>query len=128
MDHCHINRWQQLKMRLQNLSPLEFKNLFESVPESILLDCRTPNEYAFSRIEGARNFDYLSKDFVANMESLDPSATYLVYCRSERRSLRTCTLLQNGGFTNIYNLDGGLINWTKVFGESSLDRSLLKVI
>jgi rhodanese-related sulfurtransferase len=31
-----------------------------------------------------------------------------VYCRSERRSIRSCRLMQNGGFKNIFNLSGGL--------------------
>ncbi len=125
MDNCNVNRWQQLKTRLRNLSPEDFKSAIESQPGAILIDCRTPGEFAFSRLPAAVNFNYLSQNFVEEMEKMDPEAIYLVYCRSERRSLRTCTLLQNGGFKNVYNLDGGLVSWLEKFGEESLDRTQL---
>ena len=121
-NNCNTNRWLQFKLRLNNLSPQEFKEAIERMPDAILMDCRTPDEFAFSRLRGAINFNYLSKNFVEQMERLDPSATYLIYCRSERRSIRTCILLSNGGFKNVYNLDGGLKKWVEVFGEQSLYR------
>lgn len=122
MNNCNINRWQILKAQLNNLSPEDFKQAIENQPSAILLDCRTPSEFAYSRIGRAINFNYLSHNFVEEMEKLDPRATFLVYCRSERRSLRTCTLLQNGGFQNVYNLDGGLVKWVETFGDDCLDR------
>ncbi|MEO1258165.1 MAG: rhodanese-like domain-containing protein [Bacteroidota bacterium] len=123
MDNCKINRWQLLKSKLNNLSPEEFKQALESTKGAILVDCRTPDEFKFSRIKGAINFNYLTQHFVEEMENLDPSNEYFVYCRSERRSLRTCTLLKNGGFAKVYNLEGGLQEWISAFGEDSLDRS-----
>ena len=121
-ENCKISRWAQLKQTLQNLSPKVFAQYIENHPEAILLDCRTPEEYEFGRLENAVNFNYLSKDLVGEMDRLDPQAMYLVYCRSERRSIRTCVLLKNGGFGKVYNLDGGLKNWVKTFGEDSLER------
>ena len=124
MDNCNINRWQQLKGQLNNLSPEAFRDAMESIPEAVILDCRTPEEFTFSRIKNAVNFNYLSENFVEEMDNLNPNTTYLIYCRSERRSLRTCTLLTNGGFDKVFNLDGGLKNWVSVFGEDSLVRPL----
>ena len=122
MDNCKINRWVHLKTQLKNLSPQEFKIAIEENPDAVILDCRTNEEFTYGRIKGAINFDYLTNNFIGEMEKLNPNKTYLVYCRSERRSLRTCTLLQNGGFQKVFNLDGGLVNWLNVFGENSLYR------
>lgn len=113
------------KAKLKNLSPVRFRSLIDAQKDLIILDCRTPEEFSFSRIENAINFNYLSQNFAAELEQYDPIKTYLVYCRSERRSIRTCTLMQNGGFKNVYNLDGGLIQWIEEFGEDTLDRSQL---
>lgn len=121
-DNCKISRWAQLKATLNNLPPKEFSQLLKAHPEAILLDCRTPEEFAHGRLGEAINFNYLSHDFVGQMDQLDASAMYLVYCRSERRSIRTCILLRNGGFKNVYNLDGGLATWVKEFGPESLNR------
>ena len=43
-----------------------------------------------------------------DLENLDHTQTYLIYCRSGRRSLRTCVLMQNSGFGNVFNLEEGL--------------------
>lgn len=122
MTTCNIPRWQQLKTQLKNLRPIAFKRAMEANPTAIILDCRTKEEYQFSRIAGAVNFNYLSSNFVEEMEKLDPKTTYFIYCRSERRSLRTCLLFKNGGFDNVFNLDGGLVAWTAEFGPESLER------
>lgn len=119
---CQVSRWAIHKSKLENLPPQAFAEAIQQVPNAVLLDCRTPSEFAFGHLPNAINFDYLSPDFVEKMEQFDPTATYLVYCRSERRSIRTCTLLKNGGFENIYNLDGGLLAWTEVFGSAEFVR------
>lgn len=114
-DNCKIKRWSILKNQLTNLSPKAFADAIKKQPGAILLDCRTPGEFAGGHLPHAINFNYLSQDFVGEMKKLDPLATYLVYCRSERRSLRTCMLLKNGGFEKVFNLDGGLNRWYEEF-------------
>ena len=44
---------------------------------------------------------------------MDTTAPYFIYCRSSRRSVRACTLMRNGGFQELYNMDGGLAAWTE---------------
>jgi rhodanese-related sulfurtransferase len=43
---------------------------------------------------------------------LDPGKTYVVYCRSGSRSRQACILMYTLGFTNLYNLTGGMKEWT----------------
>ncbi len=77
------------------------------------MDVRTPDEFIMGHIDGAVNIDYLSGDFWEQIELLDASKDIFVYCRTERRSIRTCTLMRNGGFDNdkVFNLEGGYSLW-----------------
>ena len=115
-----LSRWELLKRQLNNLDPESFRAALTRDQEIILIDCRKPNEVAQMKLSGATNIDYLGPDFWDQLERLDPRKTYFVYCRSGRRSIRTCTLMQNGGFSRVYNLDGGLNAWLNTFGPGSL--------
>lgn len=77
----------------------------------ILLDVRTAEEVAEGAIEGAMVIDFYADDFREKIETLDKEKTYLVYCRSGGRSGKTCKMMQEMGFTNLYNLEGGYSNW-----------------
>ncbi len=118
-DICEIPRWQQFKRLLNNLTPQEFRHTLSDTPNAVLLDVRTPEEYAIGHIPGAINLDYLSPDFWDRMEQLDRDRSYFVYCRTSRRSVRTCTLMRNDGFRRIYHLDGGWNLWTVTFPKES---------
>lgn len=115
-----MSRWELLKSQLNNLDPEEFQTAIENQLDGILIDCRKSTEVAQGKISGAINIDYLAPDFWEQIEHLDPNKTYFVYCRSGRRSIRSCTLMQNGGFTRVFNLDGGLNAWIEQFGADSL--------
>jgi phage shock protein E len=71
----------------------------------VVVDVRTPSEYAAGHIAGARNIDVEAGDFAANISSLDKKASYLVYCRSGRRSALAADQMAAAGFTDI--VDGG---------------------
>lgn len=112
---CQISRWQLLKAQLNNLCPEEFKSAIMGMPEATLIDVRTPKEFAQDHLEGAINIDFLGAAFWEQLEQLDPAQTYFVYCKSGRRSTRVCTYLKNGGFSNVYNLEGGVLAWEEIF-------------
>ncbi|MCC6725269.1 MAG: rhodanese-like domain-containing protein [Saprospiraceae bacterium] len=81
-------------------------------PGIVLLDMRTPEETAQGMIEGAGQLDYEAPSFEAEVAKLDKSKTYLLYCRSGRRSGEACTYMAKQGFKNLYNLKGGYLAWT----------------
>ncbi|MEL6923817.1 MAG: rhodanese-like domain-containing protein [Bacteroidota bacterium] len=114
---CPISRWDLLKAQLNNLSPVAFRQMLEQSEDAILIDVRTPAEFATGHIEGAINIDYLGDGFWEKMETLPVEKTYFVYCRTHRRSTRACTLMANGGFdrSRIYNMNGGYSEWSKQF-------------
>lgn len=72
--------------------------------ETIVLDVRTPAEYGAGHLEGALLLDFNAGDVAAAIPDLDPSAEYLVYCRSGNRSGQAIALMEQAGFTDLTNL------------------------
>lgn len=85
-----------------------------SDPNVVVLDVRTPAEYASGHIPNAINIDVESGMFEDGIASLDKSKTYAVYCHSGRRSANAAKIMAKAGFTTIYNLDGGVTAWASV--------------
>lgn len=83
-----------------------------TVPGTVVLDVRTPAEFAAGHLEGALNLDVSSPGFTSALAQLDPGATYAVYCRSGNRSAAALELMLGQGFTSAYHLDGGIGAWT----------------
>ena len=77
-------------------------------PEIVVLDVRTPVEYADGHVEGAVNVDVSSPTFTDEIASLDKYATYVVYCRSGNRSADAAGQMAEAGFTAVYDVDAGL--------------------
>jgi rhodanese-related sulfurtransferase len=77
----------------------------------ITLDVRTPGEFNEGHIEGAQLIDFQSGNFENEIATLDKSKTYAVYCRSGNRSGQAVKIMSDAGFTNLYNLNGGVIDW-----------------
>lgn len=80
-------------------------------PGTVLLDIRTPQEVADGRIVGAANIDFYEADFRDRIAALDRHATYVVYCRSGNRSGQAMGLFEELGFTDVAEIDGGIVAW-----------------
>jgi len=94
-----------------NMNVSEFsKKITES--DVVILDVRTPGEFAEGYIEGAQNIDFQSGNFENEIAALDKNVTYAVYCRSGNRSGQAAKIMHDAGFHDLYNLDGGVIDWT----------------
>ncbi len=83
----------------------------ESNPDFVLLDVRTPEEYATEHIAGSVLLDFYSDDFEDELDKLDKSKTYLVYCRSGNRSSQSMPILEDLGFIRVYDMGGGINQW-----------------
>ena len=77
----------------------------------VTLDVRTPGEFNEGHIEGAQLIDFQSGNFENEIAALDKSKTYAVYCRSGNRSGQAVKVMREAGFKNLYNLNGGVIDW-----------------
>lgn len=80
----------------------------------VIIDVRTPEEYADGHIEEAINFDYYSEAFRDELNKLDKDKTYLIYCRTGKRSRAAADIMQELGFGNGYNMLGGIVQWEAV--------------
>jgi rhodanese-related sulfurtransferase len=83
----------------------------QSNPKFMILDVRTPQEFAESRIENAKNIDYNSNTFKDEVSKLERDGKYLVYCRSGMRSLNATKIMMDLGFTDVKNMEGGITKW-----------------
>ncbi len=78
-----------------------------------LIDVRTPEEFSEGHIDNAVNINFYDDNFIKDMTSkLDKSKPIYVYCRSGGRSGKASKKLEDAGFTKVYDLKGGFMNWT----------------
>ena len=94
------------------VEPQELINILET-KEVHLVDVRTPKEFNKGFIENSINIDFSSPTFKEEIRKLDTSKPIVVYCRSGRRSAISTNTLVKIGFTEIYDLKGGIINWKR---------------
>lgn len=95
---------------LQTVAPTMFADVIKS-SDVHLIDVRKPEEFAAGHIAGAANINFYARDFQTKMATLNRNATYAIYCRTGHRSGTTLQLMQQLGFTHVYNLDGGITAW-----------------
>jgi rhodanese-related sulfurtransferase len=99
---------------LKNITPKEAYDLIQEHKDDenfVILDVRTPREFAQGYIKNAKNVDYYSKTFRDELDKLDKDKTYLVYCRSGNRSGRTLRVMQELNYSHAYNMTGGIGGW-----------------
>ncbi len=76
-----------------------------------LVDVRTSKEYADGYIKNAVNINFYDDDFIVQMSKLDKNKELYIYCRSGGRSGKAAKKLKEAGFTKVYDLQGGIMNW-----------------
>jgi len=78
----------------------------------VLIDVRTPEEFAQGAIKGSVNIDYFNqKAFIKQISSLDKNQPVYLYCRSGNRSMKAARQLVSLGFEKVYDLAGGYMAW-----------------
>ncbi len=93
------------------LAPKEFAQTMESTEEFVLLDVRTPAEWKQGVIAGARKLNFFEAGFDAQLDKLDKEQPVFVYCKAGGRSGKTAEKLKAKGFTQVYDLQGGITAW-----------------
>ncbi|MFH6968987.1 thioredoxin domain-containing protein [Flavobacterium sp. FlaQc-28] len=95
----------------ESLSPQEFAEKIKTTENPQILDVRTPDEFASAHIDKAVNVNWNGDDFDSKAAVYDKSKPVFVYCLSGGRSKKAAAKLNELGFTSVYELDGGFINW-----------------
>jgi rhodanese-related sulfurtransferase len=102
----------KLKSVLMNLSQEEWASQVSQDPNAIILDVRTEDEWNEGFIPNAVFNDiYGGQAFVYRLDELDKTKNIYVYCKSGGRSGQACAVMSQLGFENVFNLEGGIMNW-----------------
>ncbi len=101
---------------LENITPQEAFNLIQENqhnPDFIIIDVRTPEEFAEGHIENAINIDFLSVTFTDEISKLDKNKTYLIYytCQCGNVSRKVLKVMVELNFREVYNIRDGLDGW-----------------
>ncbi len=99
-----------------DLTPREFKEKMQE-DNVVILDVRTLPEVREIAIPGHIHLDINQPQFPFKVMELDKSKTYLVYCRSGARSAAAANYMGQNGFSEVYNLQGGIIAWYHTYPE-----------
>ncbi len=96
------------------VSPNTAAEIHENPPEGlVVLDVRTPEEFAEGHLDGAIMIDFYGADFTDRLAELDRDRPYLLYCRSGNRSSQARQIMIDLGFTDVADIDGGILAWTQ---------------
>ncbi len=85
--------------------------LADAPDDLVVLDVRTPEEFAEGHLADATLIDIYEADFADRIAELDPDVPYVVYCRSGNRSGQAVELMGELGFTDVTDIDGGILAW-----------------
>ena len=95
-----------------NLNQTDWVSQLEADENAVILDVRTDDEWNDGYIPNAINIDiYKGQGFIYEVDQLDKSKNYYVYCKAGARSEQACQLMNQLGFENTYNLLGGFMQW-----------------
>ncbi len=95
------------------VSPQQGSELLAAPPAGLqVLDVRTAEEFGQGHLADATNIDFYGADFRSRLDTLDRDTPYFVYCHSGNRSGQAVQIMADLGFTQVYDLDGGIAAWT----------------
>jgi rhodanese-related sulfurtransferase len=85
--------------------------MMKEAPEIVVIDVRTPEEFAAGHIKGAKNIDFTAGDFKAKLSELDRGVTYLMHCQSGGRSGNAMPVFEELKFESVIHLNTGFLDW-----------------
>ena len=88
-----------------------FEKMSKKKKKTVILDVRTPEEVAEGHLAGAKNINVQDDLFQVSIDQLDKNKTYLLYCRSGKRTAVAGAKMKAAGFKKVYMLDGGITAW-----------------
>jgi len=97
--------------QVKSISPDEAMALLKN-KRIVFLDVRTKSEVMEGRIPKSIHIDYLSEAlFLKKIKKRNEAKTYIIYCRTGKRSMAAAEIMNQEGFVNVWNLSGGIIEW-----------------
>lgn len=102
---------------MKEISVEELKQKLDSGEKVNLIDCREPHEYEEANLGG--KLVPLGKIQTMQTEDIEhlKDEEVIIHCRSGKRSMMACLMLEQMGFTNTYNVTGGILAWQEKYGS-----------
>ena len=94
-----------------NLSVTEFAQKIKELPNAPIVDVRTPDEFSKGHLPNSFNYDWNGSEFEKQIAPLDKSQPVFVYCLSGGRSASAANKMRSKGFTQVFEMDGGMMKW-----------------
>lgn len=99
----------QTQAQVQKIAPAAYQTQFgDSAQDHLLVDVRTPEEFASGAIPGAVNIPL--QELEQHLDEIPTGSPVVVYCRSGNRSAQASAILRKAGYSRIYDL-GGIRAW-----------------
>ena len=96
---------------METITAGELKALLDAGSQALLLDVREKWEYDICRISSSVNIPM--SEIMNKFDKLDKDQDIVVICHHGMRSLQVANYLENAGFKNLKNLEGGLAAWSE---------------
>ena len=96
-----------------SVSPEQAVATMKKDPKIVVVDIRTPEEFAGGHIKGAINISMNDKEFAQKLAKLDRKRTYLMHCRSGGRSSASLPVWEQLKFESVLHLSSGTLGWVK---------------
>ncbi len=96
-----------------SLRAADFDKSYKSAKDPVLVDVRTPGEFARGFIEKATLIDISKADAQQRLLRLPKDQPIYVYCLSGSRSWDAASYLKKKGYTQVYDLSGGIMSWSR---------------
>jgi phage shock protein E len=97
---------------IETISPAEVAEIIgEGRSDLVILDVRTPDEFAAGHLSDAVNLDYYGPGFADALAALDREAPYVLYCRTGNRSAQVREMMRGLGFAEVHEIAGGFVAW-----------------
>ncbi len=103
------------------LTAAKFEEKIKASESNQIIDVRTPSEYETGHLKSAVNINIMDDGFKDAISKLDKSVPIFVHCAAGSeggRSDKTTDLLEELGFEEIYELEGGITSWTEAGFET----------
>ena len=102
---------QMTAQTIKQLNSVEIQQILSKNKQIVILDVRTPQEFASGHLKGALNIDIYKEDFYSRIDKLNKKTSYLIYCRTHNRSDVTVKYMNQKGFETVFQMMDGFPGW-----------------
>ena len=95
------------------VSAIKFSEIISNDKSVIIIDVRTPDEFNKGHLKNSLNVNWFDENFDENLNIFSKDLPVMVYCLSGGRSSKANERIKSLGFKNVYELDGGILEWRK---------------